>query len=80
VGDSTIIIHHIRCQSSPQYIHQGKFIHRVQGLVKSYESIEFFHVLRSYNVLAFLNENEAVSVEVGIVCINGGGPILSLLQ
>jgi ribonuclease HI len=49
IGDSTIIIHHMHYQTIPRDIQLRKLLNRVQRLAKSFESIDYFQVLRLHN-------------------------------
>jgi hypothetical protein len=80
VGDSIVIIQHMHYQTIHHDIQLGRLIIRTQSMVKSYETIEFFQVLRSSNASMNMKPNEAVHIEVGRVNLNKKGPIPSHLS
>jgi len=51
VGGSIMIIKDMCDQFTPRDMKLGRLIKRIQSLGKRYEIIEYFHVMRTFNVL-----------------------------
>ena len=71
VGDSRIILHHLICRELPSSFHLRQVIRRIFLLLPLFSSIEFFHVLRDLNEQADSAANEAISIGLGVLSING---------
>ena len=71
VGDSRIILHHLICRELPSSFRLRQVIRRIFLLLPLFNSIEFFHVLRDLNEQADSAANEAISIGLGVLSING---------
>ena len=71
VGDSRIILHHLICREFPSSFLLRQVIRRIFLLLPLFSSIEFFHVLRDLNEQADSAANEAISIGLGVLSING---------
>jgi hypothetical protein len=60
-----------------QFISQNsslsKLIQRAQGVARSFETIEYYKVLRAFNNLVDIKANEGVTLYIGMLSLNGGG-------
>ena len=71
VGDSRLILHHLICRELPSSSRLRQVIRRIFLLMPLFSSIEFFHVLRDLNEQADSAANEAISIGLGVLSING---------
>lgn len=65
IGDSSIIIKHVRFNTAPKYIALRQIISCIQIVGKSCEEIKYFYVLRDLNFRADKRANEAIGMREG---------------
>ena len=71
VGDSRMIIQHLFNRDLPSSFRLKQVIRRILILIPLFRYIDFFHVLREFNNQADNAANEAISLEYGVLSING---------
>ena len=71
VGDSRMILQHLLNQELPSSFRLKQVIRRIFILLPLFRSIDFFHVLREFNEQADNAANEAISLDYGVLSING---------
>ena len=71
VGDSRMIIQHLFNRELPSSFRLKQVIRRIFILVPLFRYIDFFHVLREFNEQADNAANEAISLDYGVLSING---------
>jgi ribonuclease HI len=71
IGDSKIIIGHVRKGSHPPNIHLNAILQRISTTLNLFHNCTLFHVLRRNNQLADAQENLAIDLEQGSLVVNG---------